>query len=79
MQIIFFEIFLMLIFWPKTKKDSAIAELLKHSEIAFEAKEQSALTLISKLSALKRACSEKQLEVGACLKEKKKLVKGKRG
>ena len=47
--------------------------------MAFEAKEQSALTLISKLSALKRACSEKQLEVGACLKEKKKLVKGERG
>ena len=63
------------------KKDlleNTIAELKKDSdEMAFEAEKQSKLEFLSKSNALKRAATEKQVELDACLKEWERLLKEK--
>ena len=64
------------------KKDlleDKIAELKKGSDdMSIEVEKQSTLELLSKSNALKRAATEKQVELDACLKEKKKLFERKK-
>ena len=59
--------------------ENTIAELKKDSdEVAFEAEKQSKLALLSKSNALNWAATEKQVELDACLKEKKRLIERKK-
>ena len=63
----------------KNLLENTIVELNKHSEVvAFEEEKQSKLELLSKSNALKRAATEKQSELDACLKEKKRLIEKKK-
>ena len=63
----------------KTLLENTIVEPNKDSdEMAFEAEKQSKLELLSKSNALKRAAIEKQSELDACLKEKKRLIEKKK-
>ena len=58
----------------KDLSENTIAELKKDSdEMAYEAEKQSKLELLFKSNTLKRAATEKQVELDAFLKEKKRL------